>query len=86
MSSTRPKQTRRRASRHADGPGFALVKVISGYRITLPERIRGDYNLEEGTRLALVRGPEGWLISRAAVTATRMNGKPLELPLPQMVD
>jgi hypothetical protein len=81
-----PKSKPRRAPPHADRSGFALVKVISGYRITLPETMRGDYELREGSHLALVRSAKGWLISRAAVTATTMDGKELSLPLPQMVD
>ena len=72
-------------SRHVERLEVALVKVISGHRITLPESMRADYDLREGSQLALVRSPQGWLISRASVTATGMDGKPLDLSGVQVV-
>jgi hypothetical protein len=49
------------------------VRIISGRRITLPEQVCDEYNLREGSHINLVRQPNGWLLTPAAVSHVTMR-------------
>ena len=63
----------------------AEVKVISGRRITLPEKVCEDYNLHEGSSVTFVRQHSGWLLTQARVSAMTLvtsDGEKIKVPVP----
>jgi hypothetical protein len=44
-------------------PAIALVRVISGNRVTLPEKVVKDVGIHLGDELMLIRQDNGWLLT-----------------------
>ena len=74
-----PKGSKQTTEQNEDGTLFDLVRVISGFRITLPERVRDDYGIKEGEHLALQRSREGWVISKPTISTIDVNGRTRDL-------